>query len=164
MNMLARLDERDAFAELSCFRTAFYGCLSARADTFFELTDALLCADVPTRTPMELSLLAEHQRGFVAAVTSDRTSWTAMLDAVLLGPEDDAIAVTARQLRQVKAAGQARTGVPPGEAGDLAGAGGGDRERHALLREGRGPCAGPGPPSAHPPLSLDRSRRRTSPG
>ncbi|MFJ8618709.1 transposase [Streptomyces clavifer] len=43
---------------------AFYGCLSARADAFFELTDALLCTDGPTRTPVELSLLAEHQRGY----------------------------------------------------------------------------------------------------
>nr|WP_277608128.1 transposase [Streptomyces boncukensis] len=48
---------RDALAELSRFRTAFYGCLSARAD-------ALLCADGPPRTPVELSLLAEHQRGY----------------------------------------------------------------------------------------------------
>ncbi|MFJ9131255.1 transposase [Streptomyces sp. NPDC102340] len=55
---------REALAELSRFRTAFYGCLSARADAFFELTDALLCADGPTRTPVELSLLAEHQRGY----------------------------------------------------------------------------------------------------
>ncbi|MFH8591410.1 transposase [Streptomyces rimosus] len=43
---------------------AFYGCLSARADAFFELTDVLLCADGPTRTPVELSLLAGHQRGY----------------------------------------------------------------------------------------------------
>lgn len=165
-------------SELSCFRTAFYGCLSARADAFFELTDALLCADGPTRTPVELSLLAEHQRGygslygalnhgqldtnalrdllvalplprfdgrivltvdvspwlrsdaacsperlfclvhgrngrssdhvvpgwpysFVAALTPDRTSWTQVLDAVRLGPVDDAAAVTADQLRAV---------------------------------------------------------------
>ncbi|MFJ2406915.1 NF041680 family putative transposase [Streptomyces xanthochromogenes] len=52
------------FAELSRFRTAFYGCLSARADAFFELTDALLCADGPVRTPVELSLTAEHRRGY----------------------------------------------------------------------------------------------------
>lgn len=64
MSVLQQVSERDAFAELSRFRTAFYGCLSARADAFFELTDALLCADGPTRTPVELSLLAEHQRGY----------------------------------------------------------------------------------------------------
>lgn len=61
MSVLVRASERDAFAELSRFRTAFYGCLSARADAFFELADALLCADGPTRTPVELSLLAEHR-------------------------------------------------------------------------------------------------------
>ncbi|MFJ4910631.1 NF041680 family putative transposase [Streptomyces sp. NPDC093249] len=38
--------------------------MSARADAFFELADALLCADGPVRTPVELSLLAEHRRGY----------------------------------------------------------------------------------------------------
>ncbi|MEU7191916.1 transposase, partial [Streptomyces sp. NPDC045369] len=177
MSGLVRAGGRVELAELSRFRTAFYGCLSARADAFFELTDALLCADGPTRTPVELSLLAEHQRGygslygalnhgrldtealrdllaslpmprfegrivlavdvsdwlrsdavcsperlfchvhgrsretaqiipgwpysFVAALTPDRTSWTQVLDAVRLGPADDAAAVTAGQLRAV---------------------------------------------------------------
>lgn len=177
MRVLERGDVRDAFVELSRFRTGFYGCLSRRADAFFELADALLCADGPTRTPVELSLFPEHQRAygslygalnhgrldidvlrdllislpmprfggrivltvdvspwlrsnaacsperlfchvhgrseaaaqiipgwpysFVAALTPDRTSWTAVLDTVRLGPEDDAIAVTAHQLRQV---------------------------------------------------------------
>jgi len=191
MSVLPQLGGRDAFAELSRFRTAFYECLSARGDAFFELTDALLCADGPTRTPVELSLLAEHQRGygalygalnrgrldidslrdllislplprfdgrivltvdvspwlrsdaacspdrlfclvhgrngrssdhvvpgwpysFVAALTPDRTSWTQVLDAVRLGPVDDAAAVTADQLRaaveRLVAAGQWQIG------------------------------------------------------
>ncbi|MFE4720412.1 transposase [Streptomyces sp. NPDC056728] len=38
---------------------------------------------------------------FVAALTPDRTSWTQVLDAVRLGPTDDAAAVTADQLRAV---------------------------------------------------------------
>src|SRR6266545_7470365 len=38
---------------------------------------------------------------FVAALEPGRTSWTAMLDAVRLGPVDDATAVTADQLRDV---------------------------------------------------------------
>ncbi|MFI2077688.1 NF041680 family putative transposase [Streptomyces triculaminicus] len=178
MGVLLQGGAWEALAELSHFRTRFYGCLSARADAFFELTDALLCADGPTRTPVELSLLAEHRRGygslygalncgrldidalrdllislplprfdgrivltvdvspwlrsdaacsperlfclvhgrngrssdhvvpgwpysFVAALTPDRTSWTAVLDAVRLGPTDDAAAVTADQLRAV---------------------------------------------------------------
>ncbi|WP_338674600.1 NF041680 family putative transposase [Streptomyces sp. SCSIO 30461] len=37
----------------------------------------------------------------VAALETGRTSWTAVLDAVRLGPADDAIAVTAAQLREV---------------------------------------------------------------
>ncbi|MFJ2577081.1 NF041680 family putative transposase [Kitasatospora aureofaciens] len=38
---------------------------------------------------------------FVAALESGRTSWVAFLDAVRLGPADDATAVTAAQLRDV---------------------------------------------------------------
>jgi DDE superfamily endonuclease len=38
---------------------------------------------------------------FVAALETGRTSWTAILDAVRLGPADDATAVTAEQLREV---------------------------------------------------------------
>ncbi|GHE69281.1 hypothetical protein GCM10018785_42280 [Streptomyces longispororuber] len=64
MSVLPQIDGREAIAQLSHFRTAFYGCLSARADAFFEPADALLCADSPTRTPVELSLLAEHQRNY----------------------------------------------------------------------------------------------------
>ncbi|MFE3206526.1 NF041680 family putative transposase [Embleya sp. NPDC059237] len=41
---------------------------------------------------------------FVAALESGRTSWTAILDVVRLGPADDATAVTANQLRRVVAA------------------------------------------------------------
>jgi hypothetical protein len=38
---------------------------------------------------------------FVAALETGRTSWTTVLDAVRLGPADDATAVTATQLREV---------------------------------------------------------------
>jgi hypothetical protein len=38
---------------------------------------------------------------FVAALERGRTSWVALLDAVRLGPADDATAVTATQLREV---------------------------------------------------------------
>ncbi|MGW1786781.1 transposase, partial [Streptomyces sp. NPDC002143] len=81
--MLVRASERDAFAELPRFRTALYGSLTARADAFFELTDALLCADGPTRTPVELSLLAEHQRGsgsLYGALNHGRLDTDAMRD------------------------------------------------------------------------------------
>jgi hypothetical protein len=52
----------------------------------------------------------------VAALETGRTSWTALLDAVRLGPADDATAVTAAQLRAVidrlTAAGHWRPGDP----------------------------------------------------
>ena len=54
---------------------------------------------------------------FVAALETGRTSWTALLDAVRLGPADDASAVTATQLRDVVgriiAAGHWQPGDPP---------------------------------------------------
>lgn len=167
-----------ALGELSRFRHEFYTSLTARADALFELADAVLCADGPVTTLVELTLVAEHRRGhgamydalnhgqveperirrtlaslplprvtdgrivlavdvspwlrsdaptsadrlfchvygrgkgnaqlipgwpysFVAALETGRTSWTALLDAVRLGPADDATAVTATQLRAV---------------------------------------------------------------
>ena len=52
----------------------------------------------------------------VAALEPGRTSWTAVLDAVRLGPDDDETAVTAAQVRDVVArlieAGQHRDGDP----------------------------------------------------
>jgi len=178
--------------DLVRFREVFYGCLRARADAQFELTDALLCADGPVRSLVDLSLAPEHRRGHgalydglnhgsieiarlrrgvaalplprvgdrivlaadvspwlrpdaetspqrlfchvhgrakgnaqmipgwpysvVAALQSGRSSWTAVLDAVRLGPADDATAVTAGQLREVvdrlRGAGHWRPGDP----------------------------------------------------
>lgn len=184
----------EAFDVLSRFRVQFYECFYARADALFELTDAVLCADGPVKTLVELSLAVEHRRGhgalyqaldrgwaesarlrrtlaglllpkaadgrivlavdvsnwlrpdaptsddrlfchvygrgarskdqfvpgwpysFVAALEAGRTSWVALLDAVRLGPADDATAVTASQLRDVAerliAAGQWKPGDP----------------------------------------------------
>src|SRR3954454_17605865 len=167
-----------ALGELCRFRQEFYTSLTARADALFELSDAVLCADGPVRSLVELTLTSEHRRGhgamydalgqgrvapqrirralaagplprtadgrivlavdvspwlrsdaptsaerlfchvhgrarnqsqlipgwpysFVAALESGRSSWTAVLDAVRLGPADDATAVTADQLRSV---------------------------------------------------------------
>src|SRR5437867_4051154 len=52
-----------AFGELSRFRDEFYQCMTARADALFELTDAILCADGPVGSLVELSLVGEHRRG-----------------------------------------------------------------------------------------------------
>jgi DDE superfamily endonuclease len=176
---------------LGGFRWEVFRCLAGRADALFELCDAVLCADGPVRSLVELSLVAEHRRGhgalydalacgrvevarlrrslaglpvprgsdgritlaadvsawlrpdaatcpdrlfchvygrgkgnaqripgwpysFVAALEPGRSSWTALLDAVRLGPDDDATAVTAAQLREVvgrlRAAGHWRAG------------------------------------------------------
>jgi DDE superfamily endonuclease len=163
---------------LTGFRQEFYRCLDGRADALFELAEAVLCADGPVTSLVELSLVAEHRRGhgalydalacgrvgvarlrrslaglavpragdgritlaadvspwlrpdaarsadrlfchvygrgkgsaqmipgwpysFVAALEPGRSSWTALLDAVRLGPDDDTTAVTGAQLREV---------------------------------------------------------------
>lgn len=52
-----------ALGRLSGFRDEFHRCLSSRADGLFELTDAVLCADGPVRSLVELSLAGEHRRG-----------------------------------------------------------------------------------------------------
>jgi hypothetical protein len=187
-------DPASAVGELSRFRHEFYACLASRADALFELTDAVLCADGPVTSLVELTLVGEHRRGhgamydalghgrveperlrrtlaslplpraadgrivlgvdvsswlrpdaptsaerlfchvygrarnsaqlipgwpysFVAALETGRTSWTALLDAVRLGPADDATAVTAAQLREVVGrlieAGHWQPGDPP---------------------------------------------------
>jgi hypothetical protein len=164
-----------ALRVLSRFRTEFYQCLTARADTLFDLADAVLCTDGPVRTLVDLTLAPEMRRGhgalydalvcgrldyarlrrslpmpraadgrivlavdvsswlrpdaatspdrlfchvhgraknnaqlipgwpysIVAALETGRTCWTAVLDAIRLGPADDATAVTAAQLREV---------------------------------------------------------------
>ncbi|CAM5607416.1 hypothetical protein AQJ54_40335 [Streptomyces griseorubiginosus] len=63
MSLLQRDVPGDAFAELSCFRSEFYACLTQRPDALFELGDALLCSDGPVKTLVELSLAPEHRRG-----------------------------------------------------------------------------------------------------
>ncbi|MEE1805067.1 transposase, partial [Streptomyces sp. BE133] len=63
MSLLHHAVRQDPFAELSRFRGEFYSCLTRRADAFFELADAVLCADGPVRSLVELSLVGEHRRG-----------------------------------------------------------------------------------------------------
>jgi DDE superfamily endonuclease len=53
---------------------------------------------------------------FVAALEPGRTSWTALLDAVRLGPGDDATTVTATQLREVVGRLQQAGWHKPGDA------------------------------------------------
>lgn len=50
--MLHHAVRQDPFAELSRFRGEFY-----------SLADAVLCADGPVRSLVELSLMGEHRRG-----------------------------------------------------------------------------------------------------
>lgn len=65
----------EALGLLSRFRVEFYECLYARADALFELTDAVLCADGPVKTLVELSLAAEHRRGHGALYAALDRGW-----------------------------------------------------------------------------------------
>lgn len=53
----------EAFAEASRFWGGFYECLTARRAELFELVDVVLCADGAVKSPVDLTLLAEHRRG-----------------------------------------------------------------------------------------------------
>ena len=52
-----------ALGELGRVRGELYTSLTARGDALFELTDAVLCADGPVTSLVELTLAAEHRRG-----------------------------------------------------------------------------------------------------
>jgi len=95
MSLLQPDVRREAFAVASRFRGDFFDSLPVRGDTLFELTDALLCADGPVATPVDLTLTAEHRRGHGA-----------MYDALNRGDVD------LPRLRQVLA------GLPQPEAAD----------------------------------------------
>lgn len=56
-------DRAEAIDVLAGFRERFYRCLNRRADTLFELADALLCTHGPVKTLVGLSLAPEHRRG-----------------------------------------------------------------------------------------------------
>ncbi|MFE5550194.1 transposase, partial [Streptomyces sp. NPDC056534] len=75
MSLPAGVSGREALGVLSRFRVEFYDCLSARADALFELTDAVLCAEGPVNTLVELSLTAEHRRGHGALYAGLDRGW-----------------------------------------------------------------------------------------
>jgi DDE superfamily endonuclease len=56
--------------ELSRFRQELYQCLTARADTLFELAEAVVCAQGQVTSLAELSLTAENRRGHGALYDS----------------------------------------------------------------------------------------------
>ncbi len=57
---------REAYALASRLRGAFFTCLTRRHDELFELTDAVLCAEGPVKSPVDPTSLAEHRRGHSA--------------------------------------------------------------------------------------------------
>jgi hypothetical protein len=56
----------DALDTLRAFRNSLYECFDRRADALFELTDALLTADVVPSPAHLLSLQPSHRRGWAS--------------------------------------------------------------------------------------------------
>ena len=52
----------EALSGLSRFRADLHACFTRRGDALFELADAMLCAQGPVRSPVELSLEPEFRR------------------------------------------------------------------------------------------------------
>jgi len=77
------------------FRARLYGCLTARADALFELTDAILCADHAVTSLVRLSLVPEFRRGHgalydaLAAGRIDEEAFAALLAGTLPQLIDD---------------------------------------------------------------------------
>ncbi|QYX75151.1 hypothetical protein K1J60_00260 [Streptomyces akebiae] len=63
MSLLPATGPGEAFAQASRFREDLFDCLTARGDELFDLVGALLCADGPVTSPVDLTLVAEHRRG-----------------------------------------------------------------------------------------------------
>ena len=57
------------------FGSSSTNACTARADALFELTDAVLCADGPVKTLVELSLAVEHRRGHGAMYAALDRGW-----------------------------------------------------------------------------------------
>jgi hypothetical protein len=88
--------------------------------------DAATCPDrsfchVYGRGKGQAQMIPGWPYSFVAALEPGRTSWTALLDVVRLGPGDDATTVTATQLREVVHRLQQAGEHKPGDADILAG-------------------------------------------
>jgi hypothetical protein len=49
---------------LRAFRNSLYRCLERRADALFELADAMLTAAGTVPSPVHLSLVPAHRRGW----------------------------------------------------------------------------------------------------
>lgn len=63
MSLLHEGVNTESLAVLARFREGFHGCLDTRADTLFELADAVLCTDGPVTSLVELSLAPVFRRG-----------------------------------------------------------------------------------------------------
>ena len=74
------------------------GCVPTRTPA---LTGSSATSTAAAPTAAADQLIPGWPYSFVAALESGRTSWCALLDAVRLGPADDATTVTAAQLREV---------------------------------------------------------------
>jgi hypothetical protein len=82
------MEPYDALQTLRTFRDSLYKCFDRRADALFELTDAILTADV-LPSPVHLSLQGVHRRGWgslYAALSKGRMNFEALRKLVVGHP------------------------------------------------------------------------------
>lgn len=78
----------NALETLRTFRHSLYECFDRRADALFEITDAILTADV-LPSPVHLSLQGVHSRGWgslYAALSKGRMNFEALRKLVVGHP------------------------------------------------------------------------------
>lgn len=83
----------EAAAALVAFRRRFYTSLTRRADALFELTEAILCAEGPVTSLVELSLCPVFQRGHGAlydALAAGQIAVEQLQDALVAALRQDA--------------------------------------------------------------------------
>ena len=101
------------WGDLVRFREEFYSCLGARADALFELAEALLCADGPVRSLVELSLAPEQRAGDPLDGRADLYAlgcvayW--LLTGELVFPAATPVAMLVQHAREKPAAPSSRT-------------------------------------------------------
>ncbi|MGH3193444.1 MAG: transposase [Streptosporangiaceae bacterium] len=114
-----------ALGALREFRERLLGCLAARSDALLELADAVLCADHPVRSLVQLSLEPEFRRGHgalydaLAAGRVDDERLFALLTEVLPplvdGPEGRAW-IAGHDITDRRLLDRALSGVPAADA------------------------------------------------
>ncbi|MGW2522348.1 transposase [Streptomyces sp. NPDC001617] len=169
VSLLPATGPKEAFAQASRFPEDLFCCLTARGDELFDLVDALLCADGPVTSPVDLTLVAEHRRGHGAMYEALNCGSVDVprLRQVLAGLPMPRAPTAAWSWRPTSATGSAPTRRPARTACSATSTAAADAPRTSSSPAGRTPSSPPSNRAAHPgarswtPCVSDR--RTTSP-